>query len=155
MTWTPKGSRMNCWSMRSSPSRQKNIAGWQSSIGPPSIIPPWSKLHLRIGVDSPACTACPVRFKRVPPMRYVSPVMAALLLGLPARADESFDKVCREVNPKLCKLYGSGGYKGVASYATGIVVSPDGYILTVASQMLDTPDLRVHLYDGRRFHGKV
>jgi S1-C subfamily serine protease len=88
-------------------------------------------------------------------MRYAYPVIAALLLALPARADESFDKVCREVNPKLCKLYGSGGYKGIASYGTGIVVSPDGYILTVASQMLDTPDLRVHLYDGRRFHGKV
>jgi serine protease Do len=81
--------------------------------------------------------------------------MAALLLAVPARAEESFEKVCREVNSKLCKLYGSGGYKGIASYGTGIVISPDGYILTIASQMLDTPDLRVHLFDGRRFHGKV
>jgi serine protease Do len=64
-------------------------------------------------------------------------------------------KVVREVNSKLCKLYGSGGYKGIASYGTGVVISPDGYILTIASQMLDTPDLRVHFYDGRRFQGKV
>jgi serine protease Do len=35
------------------------------------------------------------------------------------------------------------------------LVSPDGYILTVASHILDTPDLLVHLSDGRRFRAKV
>lgn len=88
-------------------------------------------------------------------MRYAYVLIAVPLLVLPARADESIDKVCREVNSKLCKLYGSGGYKGIASYGTGVIVSPDGYVLTVASQMLDTPDLRVHLADGRRYRGKV
>src|SRR5262249_27234088 len=34
-------------------------------------------------------------------------------------------------------------------------VSKEGHILTVASHLLDTQDLRVHLYDGRRFHAKV
>jgi serine protease Do len=83
-----------------------------------------------------------------------SPTLS-LPLTLAARADEVSDKVIRDVNSKLVKLYGSGGFKGIASYSTGVMVSPDGYILTVASQMLDTPDLRVHLYDGRRLHGKV
>jgi serine protease Do len=78
-----------------------------------------------------------------------------LLPGSSARADESFDKVAREVNSKMVKLYGSGGFKGLASYGTGVVVSPDGYILTINSQMLDTGDLRIHLADGRRFRGKV
>ncbi|HXG12747.1 MAG TPA: trypsin-like peptidase domain-containing protein [Gemmataceae bacterium] len=82
-------------------------------------------------------------------------VTCSLFLAAAARADQSLEKVVREVNSKLAKLYGSGGYKGLAAYGTGIVISPDGYILTVASQMLDTPDLRVHLADGRRFHGKV
>lgn len=88
-------------------------------------------------------------------LSYLFLVTCSLFLAAAARADQSLEKVVREVNSKLAKLYGSGGYKGLAAYGTGIVISPDGYILTVASQMLDTPDLRVHLADGRRFHGKV
>jgi serine protease Do len=41
------------------------------------------------------------------------------------------------------------------SYGTGIVVSADGHILTVNNHILDTPDLRVHLFDGRMYHAKV
>src|SRR3954447_13173012 len=90
--------------------------------------------------------------------RFAGPLLglaAFLLPTLPARADESFADVVQDVNQKLVKLFGSGGFKGLVSYGTGVLVSPDGYILTVASPMLDTQDLRVHLYDGRRFHAKV
>ena len=55
----------------------------------------------------------------------------------------------------MVKLFGSGGFTGLVSYGTGVLVSPDGYVLTVAGHMLDTQDLRVHLSDGRRFHAKV
>ncbi|MSR31581.1 MAG: serine protease [Gemmataceae bacterium] len=72
-----------------------------------------------------------------------------------SRADESFAKVAAEVNPKLVKVYGSGGFKGLPSYGTGVLVSPDGYILTVASHLLETPDLRVHLHDGSRWSAKL
>jgi serine protease Do len=81
-----------------------------------------------------------------------------LLLDRPApeaRADASFAKVAEEVNQKVVKLFGSGGFKGLASYGTGVVVSPDGYILTINSHILDTRDLRIHLYDGTRYHGNV
>lgn len=71
------------------------------------------------------------------------------------RADESFARVADEVNPKLVKLYGSGGFKGLASYGTGVIISKDGYILTVNSHILDTRDLKVHMYDGSRYTGKV
>lgn len=70
-------------------------------------------------------------------------------------ADAPFDKVAADVNNKLVKMFGSGGFKGLTSYGSGIVVSPQGHILTVASQLLDTQDLRIHLADGRRFHAKV
>jgi serine protease Do len=63
--------------------------------------------------------------------------------------------VSDEVNKKVVKLFGSGGYQGLASYGSGILVSPDGYILTVSSQMLNTPELRVHLWDGTRLHAKI
>jgi serine protease Do len=82
---------------------------------------------------------------------------ALLLAAAPAavRADESYARVVEQVNQKLCKLFGSGGLQRLASYGTGVVVSPDGYVLTVASYLLDTQDLRVHLYDGSRYHARV
>ncbi len=72
-----------------------------------------------------------------------------------ARADDSFAPISGEINTKVVKLFGSGGIKGLASYGTGILVSEDGYILTVNSHMLDTQDLRVHLWDGTRWHAEV
>src|SRR5262249_58557590 len=67
----------------------------------------------------------------------------------------SFAATAEQVNKKVVKLYGSGGFQGLASYGTGVLVSPEGHVLTVASHLLDTQDLRVHLYDGRRLHAKV
>jgi serine protease Do len=81
--------------------------------------------------------------------------IVALLAAAPARADDSFAAVAEAVNKKVVKLYGSGGVRGLASYGTGALVSADGYILTAASHLLDTQDLRVHLYDGSRYHAKV
>ncbi len=77
--------------------------------------------------------------------------LAGLFLAGAGRADESFARVADKVNPKLVKLFGSGGFRGLASYSTGILVSSDGYVLTVNSPMLDTRDLRVHLSDGTRY----
>jgi len=81
---------------------------------------------------------------------------AVFFLGTAAlQAQQSFTAVCEQVNKKMVKLFGSGGFKGLPAYGTGIVVSPDGYILTVNNHMLNTPDLRVHLYDGRVFQAIV
>jgi serine protease Do len=82
-------------------------------------------------------------------------VPAVLLVAAVGRGEESFAQVCDKVNPKLVKLFGSGGIRGLADYGTGVLISPDGYILTINSHILDTTDLRVHLYDGTRHHAKV
>jgi serine protease Do len=82
--------------------------------------------------------------------------LAVLALAVtPARPDESHSKVVDEVNLKLVKLFGVGGIRGLASYGTGIIISPTGRILTINSHMLDTRDLRIHMPDGTRYHGKV
>jgi serine protease Do len=81
--------------------------------------------------------------------------MLALALTPAMRAEESFAKVSEKVNPKLVKLFGSGGIRGLASYGSGVLISPDGYILTINSHILDTQDLRVHLYDGTRYHARL
>jgi S1-C subfamily serine protease len=89
------------------------------------------------------------------PARLLAPAIVAAIAVLPARADESFAKICDKVNPKVVKIFGSGGIRGLASYASGVLVSPDGYILTINSHILDTRDLRVHLYEGTRYHARV
>jgi serine protease Do len=80
---------------------------------------------------------------------------ALLCLALPARAQQSFRDVTDEVNKKMVKLWGAGGFKRLVSYGTGILVSPQGHILTVNNMLLDTQDLRIHLWDGRKYHAKV
>ncbi len=84
-------------------------------------------------------------------------VLLALLVGeVPAiGADPSFAEVARQVNPKVVKIFGAGGYRGVTAYCTGVLISPDGYILTVYSPALDSRGLRVHLYDGTRHDAEV
>jgi serine protease Do len=83
-------------------------------------------------------------------------VLAATLIPpQPARTDDSFADVSEEVNKKVVKIFGSGGIRGLHSYGTGVLVSKDGYIFTINSHILDTRDLRVHMYDGTRYHARV
>jgi serine protease Do len=67
-----------------------------------------------------------------------------------ARADQSFADVAKQVNPKVVKIWGAGGFRNVNAYCTGVLISPDGYILTVYSPTLDSHEIRVHLYDGTK-----
>ena len=82
-------------------------------------------------------------------------LIAVALSAMPAAASDPFHAVVEEVNPKVVKLFGGGGFRGVANYGTGLLVSPDGHILTVASQMLEASELVVHLSDGRRMRAQV
>jgi serine protease Do len=68
----------------------------------------------------------------------------------PAQADHSFADVAKQVNQKVVKVFGAGGFRGITAYCTGVLVSPDGFILTVYSPTLDAREIRVHLYDGTR-----
>src|SRR5262245_32015609 len=79
--------------------------------------------------------------------------LALAVTGLPAT--ESVTKVSAVVNKKMVKLFGAGGFKGLPSYGTGILVSANGHILTCNNHILATTDLRCHLYDGRFYHCKI
>ena len=81
--------------------------------------------------------------------------LAAAFVPSTSRSDDSFAGVAEEVNKKVVKIFGAGGIRGLHSYGTGVLVSADGYIFTINSHILDTRDLRVHLYDGTRHHAKV
>lgn len=59
--------------------------------------------------------------------------------------------VFERVRGRVVKIYGAGGFRGLEAYQTGTLISPDGYILTVWSYVLDTNFIIVTLDDGRRF----
>lgn len=89
-------------------------------------------------------------------MAVAAGVLLLLIPAAPfARADESLAKVAEEVNKKVVKLFGAGGIRGLPAYGTGVLISKDGYILTINSHILETRDLRIHTYDGTRYHGSV
>ena len=83
-------------------------------------------------------------------------VAVAVALATPAAAPaaDPFADVVEKANKKLVKVFGAGGFPRLNNYGTGIVISKDGHILTVASQLLDTSDLVVHLYDGQRLKAR-
>ena len=56
---------------------------------------------------------------------------------------------------KVVKLYGAGGRRGLEGYQTGILVSPDGRILTAASSALDSETVDCVLDDGRRYLARL
>ncbi len=86
-------------------------------------------------------------------MRFA--VLMSLVFVSSATAADPFRDVVNSVNKKVVKLFGAGGFRGVANYGSGILISPDGHILTAASQMLDSAEIVVHLYDGRKMKAVV
>ena len=59
------------------------------------------------------------------------------------------------VQPKIVKIYGAGGYRGLEAYQSGMLVSAEGHVLTVFSYVLDTDYITATLDDGRRFEAKL
>ena len=72
-----------------------------------------------------------------------------------ARGESPLAQTLRLVQPSMVKVYGAGGFRGLEAYQSGLLISPDGHILTAYSTVLDTPTLRVVLDDGRRLDAKM
>src|SRR4029078_8470998 len=82
-------------------------------------------------------------------------ILAAVLSPSCVSAIDPFNELAEKTNKKLVKVFGAGGFSRLNNFGTGIIISKDGYVLTVASQLLDTSDLVVHLYDGQRLKAQV
>src|SRR4051812_37038176 len=85
----------------------------------------------------------------------VAAFVAAAAFPAAGRAADPFNELAEKTNQKMVKVFGAGGFSRLNNYGTGIIISPDGHVLTVASQLLDTSELVVHLYDGRRLKAQV
>lgn len=71
----------------------------------------------------------------------------------PGPGHSSFAEVIASVQPKIVKIYGAGGVRGLEAYQSGFLISAEGHILTTWSYVLDTAEdtVTVVLADGRRF----
>lgn len=73
----------------------------------------------------------------------------------PLGAQTSLAAAQRLVEPKLVKIYGAGGSRGLESYQSGFLISADGEILTAFSYVLDGDATTVLLSDGRKLTAEV
>ena len=69
----------------------------------------------------------------------------------PASIIDAIDRA----QPKIVKIYGAGGFRGMENYQSGILISPEGHILTAFSHVLETDYLTAVLADGQRFDAKL
>jgi S1-C subfamily serine protease len=93
------------------------------------------------------------------PLSFCERARVTALLALPllfaSTASASMPDVINQVQPKIVKVYGAGGFRGMEGYQSGILISPKGHILTAYSYALDTDYITAVLADGRRFDAKL
>ncbi len=90
----------------------------------------------------------------------VSAALALVLLSIvavPVSADAgSFAEVIATVQPRIVKIYGSGGLQGLEAYQSGFLISAEGHVLTAWSYVLDAEEfINVVLDDGTRYGAKL
>ncbi len=84
--------------------------------------------------------------------QFVCPLaLLVVLVDFTRAAEADLHDVVRQTQQKVVKIYGAGGLKQMEAYQSGILVSPEGHVLTVLSYVLDTDDLAIVLDDGRKF----
>ena len=85
-------------------------------------------------------------------------IMSILSASVAVAASESASETAGtldQVQPKMVKIYGAGGFRGLEAYQSGMLISPEGHILTAYSHVLDTDYITVYLADGRKFEAKL
>lgn len=94
------------------------------------------------------------------------PLLPLLLLGLlpsvavadtaAASQTGSFAETVAATLPRVVKIYGSGGLKGLEAYQSGFLISDNGHVLTVWSYVLDSEEyINVVLDDGSRYPATI
>jgi S1-C subfamily serine protease len=87
-------------------------------------------------------------------IRIACMVLAFFALNRATAADD-LHTVIRASQAKVVKIYGAGGLRKLEAYQSGILISPEGHVLTVLSYVLDTDDLAVVVDDGRKFQPEL
>ncbi len=80
---------------------------------------------------------------------------AGMLWASIVHAQSSFAQIIDQVQPKIVKIFGAGGLRGLEAYQSGFLISGEGHILTVWSYVLDSDVVTIYLNDGRKFQAEV
>ena len=87
-------------------------------------------------------------------LRWIGAVVGAVLVCATVVAEPPRQTIA-DAARKVVKIYGAGGLRGLESYQTGILVSPQGHVLTVMSTVLDADEIDCVLDDGVRYRGTL
>lgn len=68
---------------------------------------------------------------------------------------QSLETTCRNVQSRLVKIYGAGGYASLEGYQSGFFISADGKILTGWSYVLDPDAIRIVDHAGQTSEGQL
>jgi len=82
-------------------------------------------------------------------------ILANLSVNVQAVQAQSFQQTISQVQPRMVKIMGSGGFAGLEPYQSGFLISSEGHILTVWSYVLDSDVVSVTLNDGQRFEASL
>lgn len=85
---------------------------------------------------------------------WVGAVVGTVLVCATAVAEPPRQMIA-DAARKVVKIYGAGGLRGLEAYQTGVLVSPQGHVLTVMSTVLDADEIDCVLDDGVRYRGTL
>ena len=94
-------------------------------------------------------------FSASPRLRVPILLALAILLPRPAEAQNSLAEISAQAQPKIVKIFGAGGLRGLEAYQSGFLISGEGHILTAWSYVLDSDVITVYLHDGRKLTADV
>ena len=87
-------------------------------------------------------------------IKFIFLVLIFFLGQLPAKDSNAFQKAIVIAQKKTVKIY--GGTIGLEhGYASGIIISPDGQIITAIGMFLSSKNLRVTMPDGKVYTAEV
>src|SRR4051794_15643083 len=86
---------------------------------------------------------------------FACQLVFAILLPCAALAQTSYSEIIAQTQPKIVKIFGAGGLRGLEAYQSGFVISGEGHILTVWSYVLDSDVITVALNDGRKLEAQL
>lgn len=81
-------------------------------------------------------------------------LLVVVCAAQPAQA-QALPQTIAEVQPKMAKIWGAGGVRGLEPYQSGFLISAEGHILTAWSYVLDSDVITVMLNDGRKLEAQV
>jgi len=88
-------------------------------------------------------------------MRLVLAFLVATAVVRAEGGDAAPQAVAAAGARSVVKIYGAGGVRGLEAYQSGVIVSPEGRIITVMSTVLDSDGIDCVLDDGRRFAARL